>query len=81
MKVLFSNITLFTVYDSQRKKIRVCPQEGQNIPDLWVSCSRQQRNQMQLGTVFKMDLKLITSQKRKPYFIATKKVLGQLSLF
>jgi hypothetical protein len=81
MSTIFSNIKLLTLYDTKRKKIRVRPMEGQSIPELWVSCSRKQRNQMNIGTVFKMDVKLIESERRKPYLIATKKILGQLSLF
>ena len=81
MNGTFNNITLFTIYDSKRKKIRVRPIEGQNIPMLWVSCSKKQRNQMIIGTTFRMDVKLIESGNRKPYLIATKKILGQLSLF
>ena len=81
MNQVFININLSTLYDSKRKKIRVRPTSGQNVPQLWVSCSRKQRNQMNIGTVFQMDVKLIESERRKPYFIATKKILGQLSLF
>lgn len=36
---------------------------------------------MNIGTTFGMDVKLIESEKRKPYLVATKKFLGQLSLF
>ena len=81
MNQVFINITLSTLYDSKRKKIRVRPTSGQNVPVLWVSCSKKQRNQMIVGTVFKTDVKLIESGKRKPYLKATKKILGQLSLF
>ncbi len=78
---VFTNINLQTYYDTKRKKIRVRPVEGQGIPLLCVSCSKQQRQQMQLGTVFKTDVRLIESEKRKPYLMAGKKILGQLSLF
>ena len=81
MNQVFININLSTLYDSKRKKIRVRPTSGQNVPVLWVSCSKKQRNQMIVGTVFKTDVKLIESNKRKPYLKATKKILGQLSLF
>jgi DNA integrity scanning protein DisA with diadenylate cyclase activity len=81
MSTIFSNIKLLTLYDTKRKKIRVRPMEGQRVPELWVSCSRKQRNQMNIGTIFKMNVKLIESERRKPYLIATKKILGQLSLF
>ena len=81
MHKIFNNIILHTIYDHKRKKIRVRPAEGQSIPTLWVSCSKKQRNQMSIGTTFRMDVKLIESDKRKPYLIATKKILGQLSLF
>jgi len=81
MNRVFINIKLSTIYDSKRHKIRVRPTEGQGVPELRVSCSRKQRNQMIVGTVFKTDVKLIHSEKRKPYLMATKKILGQLSLF
>ena len=81
MSKTFNNIQLCTIYDSKRKKIRVRPIAGQNISELWVSCSKTQRNQMSVGTTFKMDVKLIELDNRKSYLIATKKILGQLSLF
>ncbi len=81
MNQIFINISLSTLYDSKRKKIRVRPTQGQNVPELWVSCSKKQRNQMVIGTVFKTNVKLIESEKRKPYLKATTKILGQLSLF
>ncbi len=81
MNQIFLNISLSTLYDSKRKKIRVRPTHGQNVPELWVSCSKKQRNQMTVGTVFKTDVKLIESENRKPYLKATTKILGQLSLF
>jgi predicted Ser/Thr protein kinase len=81
MSKTFNNINLFTIYDPKRKKIRVRPIEGQNIPLLWVSCSKKQRNQMIIGTTFRMDVKLIESENPKPYLVATKKILGQLSIF
>ena len=81
MSKTFNDIILYTTYDIKRKKIRVRPTEGQQIPELWVSCSKKQRNQMVIGTTFRMDVKLIESEKRKPYLVATKKILGQLSLF
>ncbi len=81
MSKIFINISLSTLYDGKRKKVRVRPTQGQNVPELWVSCSKKQRNQMIVGTVFKTDVKLIESDKRKPYLKATNKILGQLSLF
>ncbi len=81
MNQVFINISLSTLYDTKRKKIRVRPTQGQGVPELWVSCSKKQRNQMIIGTVFKTDVKLIESEKRKPYLKATAKILGQLSLF
>ena len=68
-------------FRSSKPNIRVRPTSGQNMPELWVSCSKKQRNQMILGTVFNTDVKLIESEKRKPYLKVTAKILGQLSLF
>ena len=63
------------------QEMRVRPTQEQNVLELWVSCSKKQRNQMVVGTVFKTDMKLIESEKRRPYLKATAKILGQLSLF
>ncbi len=79
--IYFRDVYLSIIYDSKSKRIRVRPREGQKVPVLWVSCSRKQRSQMQVGTVFRTDVKLILSEKRKPYLAATKKIIGQLSLF
>lgn len=79
--IYFTDVFLSTIYDTKSKRIRVRPREGQKVPILWVSCSRKQRSQMQVGTVFKTDVKLISSGKRKPYLAAIKKIIGQLSLF
>ena len=76
MSKIFNNMILCTIYNYKRKKVRVRPTEGQNIPELWVSCSKKQRNQMVIGTTFRMDVRLIESDKRKPYLVATKKILG-----
>ena len=76
MNIIFINISLSTLYNSKYNKI-----QGQDVSELWVSCSKKQRNQMVVGTVFKTDVKLIESEKRKPYLKATAKILGQLSLF
>ena len=81
MNRIFINISLSTLYDIKINKIRVRPTQGQDVPELWVSCSKKQRNQMVVGTIFKTDVKLIESEKRKPYLKATTKILGQLSLF
>ena len=67
MNQVFININLSTLYDSKRKKIRVRPTCGQNVPQLWVSCSKKQRNQMIVGTVFKTDMKLIESGLTSPF--------------
>jgi hypothetical protein len=64
------------------KKIRVKPLAGQQVDkNLFVSCSRQQRSQMQIGTVFQSDVKLIQPQSKKPYLKTIQKVFGQLRLF
>ena len=62
MNRIFINISLSTLYDSKCNKIRVRPTQVQDVPELWVSCSKKQRNQMVVGTVFKTDVKLIESQ-------------------
>lgn len=77
---IFLNISLFIVQVG--KKIRVKPLDGQSVDkNLFVSCSRKQRTQMQLGTIFQSDVRLIQPQSKKPYLKTTQKVFGQLRLF
>ncbi len=80
MKV-FTNILLTTLYDPRSKRIRVRPSEGQDLPMLWVRCSRKERQQLQIGTIVKTDVKMIESANRKPYLVLLSKSLRQLSLF
>lgn len=79
METFFTNINLITL--ALGKRLRVKPLEGQNVPLLFVSCSRLLRTQLPLSSVFQADLKLIQSPNRKPYLIARKKDFQQLSLF
>lgn len=76
----FLNISLYIVQVG--KRIRVQPLDGQKVDkNLFVSCSRKQRVQMQIGTIFQSDVKLVQPQAKKPYLKATQKVFGQLRLF
>lgn len=76
----FLNVSLFIVQVG--KRIRVKPLEGQKVDNnLFVSCSRKQRSQMQIGTIFQSDVKLIQPHDKKPYLKATQKLFGQLRLF
>ncbi|MFC0186475.1 hypothetical protein SAMN04515674_106121 [Pseudarcicella hirudinis] len=77
----FPNCFVITTFDSKKKRIRVRPLDEQKVPRLWISCSRKWREQLPIGTVFQMDVKLIKSPERKPYLFALKKTIGQLSLF
>ncbi|MCU0471408.1 MAG: hypothetical protein MUF58_22770 [Arcicella sp.] len=79
MNTIFTDIQLTTF--TLRKRIRVRPIEGQNVPTLYVSCSRLLRSQLPLGTIFKADVKLIQSGNKKPYLIALKRDYKQLRLF
>ena len=79
MDTFFTDIQLATF--ALGKRLRVKPLDGQNVPLLFVSCSRSLRTQLPLGSIFKADLKLIASPNRKPYLIARKKDFKQLSLF
>jgi hypothetical protein len=77
---VYLNISLSIVQVG--KKIRVKPLEGQRVDkNLFVACSRKQRSQMQLGTIFQSDVKLIEPQTKKPYLKTIQKVFGQLRLF
>jgi len=52
-----------------KKRIRMKPLEGQNVPDLFVECSRPERLKYPIGTIFKADLKIIQVNNKKPYLI------------
>jgi hypothetical protein len=79
MDTFFVNIQLTVL--TQGKRLRVRPLEGQASPVLWVSCSRTFRSLLPVGSIFTADLKLIESQKRKPYLVAIKRDYHQLRLF
>ena len=76
----FLNISLTIIQVG--KKIRVKPLGGQSVDkNLFVSCSRKQRSQMQVGTIFQSDVRLIQPQTKKSYLKTTQRVFGQLRLF
>ncbi len=50
-------------------KIRLRPKEGQDIPDLFVECSRTERRKYPVGTIFKADLKLIETKNKKSFLM------------
>lgn len=52
-----------------KKRIRMKPIQGQNVPDLFVECSRSERLKYPIGTIFKADLKIIQVNNKKPYLI------------
>jgi hypothetical protein len=79
MSTFFTNIQVTVL--TQGKRLRVRPLDGQSSPVLWVSCSRSFRSQLPVGSIFTADLKLIESQKRKPYLVAIKRNYHQLRLF
>lgn len=69
-------------YDNKTKRIRLKPVDGQEIPILFVRCSRKQRESLPIGSILTIDVKLIESKNKKPYFLArTPFSLIQLSLF
>lgn len=50
--IIFLNCSLQSIFDVKRKKTRVKPADGQNVPMLFVRCSRKQREQIPLGSIF-----------------------------
>lgn len=80
--IIFLNCSLQSIFDVKRKKTRIRPADGQNVPMLFVRCSRKQREQIPLGSVFKTDVKLIQPKNKKPYLLARLPFsILQLSLF
>ena len=49
-------------------KIRCRPLDGQILPGtLWVECSRTLRSHYPIGTIFKVDVRKVQPNNRKPY--------------
>jgi len=71
---------VITIFDPKTKRIRLRP-TGENVPLFWVRCSRKLRDKFSIGSTFVMDLKLISSTNRKPYFLSLSQDFSQLSLF
>ena len=68
--IIFLNISLFTVQVGN--KIRVKPLEGQAVDEhLFVACSRKQRSQLQIGTIFRSDVRLVQAHNKKAYLKTT----------
>lgn len=82
MNQIFFNCTVVTLFDEKRKKVRLKPSHGQTVPELFIRCSRKQREKLLLGTTLIIDLKLIQPKNKKPYLLARNPfALNQLSLF
>ncbi len=80
--MVYFNCLIISLYDNKTKRIRLKPVDGQDIPILFVRCSRKQRESLPIGSIFTIDVKLVESKNRKPYFLArTPFSLMQLSLF
>ncbi len=68
----------------ERGKIRLRPLEGQAADSsLRIECSRQIRMQYGVGTVFKLDVRLVKPYNKRPYLISRnrKKLARALEFF
>lgn len=50
-------------------RIRLQPLAGQHIDPCFVDCSRKLRTNYPIGTVFKVDCRLVRPSNRKPYLM------------
>lgn len=50
-------------------KIRLKPIEGQGLINSFVECSKELRAKYPIGTIFKVDCRLIHPSNRKPYLM------------
>jgi hypothetical protein len=50
-------------------RIRLTPIEGQQVQNYFVECSRKLRAKYPVGTIFKVDCRLVRPSNRKPYLM------------
>jgi hypothetical protein len=79
-RMIYQSCKVVLVFDSQTRRIRLRPLE-EHLPSLWIKCSRKLREKYPIGSILTMDLKLVHSEKRKPYLLSISESFGQLSLF
>lgn len=50
-------------------RVRLKPLDGQHLQPCFVDCSRKLRTQYPVGTIFKVDCRLVRPSNRKPYLM------------
>ena len=72
-KSYFLDVYAEALYDENKDKMRLRTINGQQVPeDLRVSIASKFIAKYPVGTIFKLDTRLINKNGRKPYFIAVK---------
>ena len=83
-KRIFLDVFACTSVEQHSSRIYLKAMEGQGVPThLKVRCNRQVIAAFPLGTVYKLDMRLVVSKGKKPYFsaISSKKVHRALEFF
>jgi hypothetical protein len=68
---VFCDVLVSSTLDEKKQCIRVKPLPSSSVSsDLFVRCSHKARRRFPVGTVFKMDLRLTTGKRGKPYLVS-----------
>jgi len=68
---VFCDVLVSSTLDEKKQCIRIKPLPSSSVSaELLVRCSHRARRYFPVGTVFKMDLRLTTGKRGKPYLIA-----------
>lgn len=78
--MVYLNCPVVAIFDAKAKRLRVKAVSGE-VSNLYVRCSRKQRQLLPIGYQFIIDVKLIQPKNKKPYLFAGNYIFGQLSLF
>jgi hypothetical protein len=72
-KSYFLDVYAEALYDEGKDKMRLKTINGQQVPeDLSISIASKFISKYPVGTIYKLDTKLINKGGKKPYFIAVK---------
>ena len=70
---LFLDVFAKMCFDARTKRPTLCTLAGQRVPaELKIRCQRKSIDLFPEGTVFKLDVRLVDSKNKKPYFSAIK---------
>lgn len=83
-KRIFLDVFACLKVDQGTKKMYLFPIEGQGVPvEFKVRCNRQIINTFPVGTVYKLDVRLVLQKDKRPYYsaVSNRKIYRALEFF